>query len=97
MKKLFFGAAFVLSVMTSLNASAEEYPEMKNMKEFHSEICKGHEKPALCERVVGIMMKSVMQNDDIYFQCLKLSPSQRENEEGCRSAQAIRQMISGFN
>ncbi|EAZ6813649.1 hypothetical protein CFB14_20805 [Salmonella enterica] len=97
MNRLFFGAAFFLSVMISFNANADEYPEMKNMKEFHSEICKGHEKPALCERVVGIMMKSVMQNDDIYIQCLKLSPSQRENEEGCRSAQAIRQMISAFN
>lgn len=96
MKKILL-AAFLLSAIPSIDASAEEYPEMKNMKEFHSEICKDHEKPALCERVVGIMMKSVMQNDDIYFQCLKLSPSQREDEEGCRSAQAIRQMISGFN
>ncbi|HBV9247148.1 TPA: hypothetical protein MD906_003800 [Klebsiella aerogenes] len=90
-------AAFVVGLLISFTVSADEYPEMKTMKEFHSEICKEHNNPALCERVVGIMMKSVMQNDDIYIQCLQLSPSQREEDEGCRSAEAIRQMISRFN
>ena len=86
-----------VSLFVSLNVFADDSAEMKNMKEFHSGICKQHNNPELCESAVGMMMKSVMQNDDIYFQCSKLSSSQKEESKDCRSATAIRNMINGFN
>lgn len=95
MKTWFFLAAIALAV--SFPSSAEQYQEMKGMKEFHAAICKEHKKQELCERVVGIMMKSVQQNDDLYMECQKLAPAQRESEDGCRASLAIRQMINGFN
>ncbi|WP_058912880.1 hypothetical protein [Entomohabitans teleogrylli] len=94
MKRIAFLSLIVL--IFSTYSHADEYPEMKQLKELHAEICREHSKPDLCLRAVGYLMKGVQTEGDIYSQCQELTEAQRDNEEACRAAIAVRQLINGF-
>lgn len=92
-------ALFVILViaMTVSSPSFAEEDSMSSMNQLHDGVCKDHQKPELCKRVVGILMKSVQQNDDIYMECLKNKPSKPEDAMYCQNAKDIRAKISTYN
>lgn len=94
MKKSFFIAALVLS-MPLFSIAAES--AMDQINQLHDGVCKEHKNPDLCKRVVGILMKGVKQNDDIYIECSKNKPSTPEDAMLCQDAKEVREKIASYN
>lgn len=70
---------------------------MDMLNQLHNGVCKDHQKPELCKRVVGILMKGVKQNDDIYIKCTKNKPCTPEEAIYCHSAKGIHTKIDFYN
>lgn len=77
--------------------SVAEEKSMDMLNQLHEGVCKDHQKPELCKRVVGILMKGVKQNDDIYIECMKNKPSKPEDAMSCQSAKDVRAKIDSYN
>lgn len=67
------------------------------MNQLHDGVCEKHQNPEVCKRVVGIIMKGVKHNDDIYIECQKNKPSTPEDVLTCQSASEVRSMIEAYN
>lgn len=92
-------ALFAILVIT-LTASSPSFAEegtMSSMNQLHEGVCKDHQKPELCKRVVGILMKSVQKNDDIYMECIENKPSNPEDAMYCQNAIDIREKLNSYN
>lgn len=94
MKKGFF--LLVMTIFFPQISSAEQQ-SMDMLNQLHEGVCKDHQKPELCKRIVGIIMKGVKQNDDIYIECMKNKPSTPEDAMYCQSAKDIRAKIDSYN
>ncbi|MFP1879794.1 hypothetical protein [Lonsdalea quercina] len=88
---LFFSLVFLLP----LSSMAEELPA-NMLEQLHNGICKDHPKPELCKRIVGIIMKSVQHNDNLYNECLKNKPASPEEAMYCQNSKALREKIDSY-
>ncbi|WP_157060498.1 hypothetical protein [Pantoea sp. A4] len=94
MKNFIFGLALVIFLP---NTSSAEQESMDMLNQLHEGVCKDHRNPDLCKRVVGIIMKGVKQNDDIYIECMKNKPATPEDAMYCQSAKDVRSKIDTYN
>ena len=93
MKKV-IACAFLAFIFSQ--ASAAENESLNMLEQLHDGVCKEHKNPELCKRVVGLIMKGVKQNDDLFAECLKNKPLSREDQSNCQSSQEIREKIESY-
>lgn len=94
MKKVF--CLLVMTIFLPQKSSAEQQ-SLDMLNQLHEGVCEDHKKPELCKRIVGIIMKGVKQNDDIYIECMKNKPSTPEDAMYCQSTKDIRAKIDSYN
>lgn len=83
--------------LLSLGVKAESRDAISQVNELKSGICKNHQDPSLCERVVGILIKGVQINGDLYYQCQVIKPTTAKDIKSCQDSKALRELIDTYN
>ncbi|WP_139824051.1 hypothetical protein [Lonsdalea britannica] len=86
---------FYLAILLPFMSMAENRSS-DMLDQLHNGVCKEHPKPELCKRVVGIIMKSVQQNDTLYGECVKNKPTSPEEAMYCQDSKDLREKIAAY-